>query len=87
MLNTLIEAYNSRLKSYRFLLDKVEREMEQSPDPGFRQFCDCESKRLRDLLQLCEQVLGDLRKLQNEQVAAQSGQQGLPPPMKKPEEF
>ena len=87
MLNTLIDAYNSRLKSYRFLLDEVEREMEQSQDPGFRQFCDCESKRLRDLIQLCEQVLGDLCRLQNEQVAVPDGQQGLPAPIEKPEEL
>ncbi|MCB1664311.1 MAG: hypothetical protein KDI28_00910 [Pseudomonadales bacterium] len=83
MLSDLIDAYNSRLKSYRFLLDKVEREMDQSRDPGFRQFCDCESKRLRDLIQLCEQMLGDLRLLQQEQ--GKDGDKRLPPPIKKPE--
>lgn len=82
MLNELIDAYNSRLKSYRFLLDKLEREMEYAQEPRFLQFCECETKRLEDLIQLSKQVLGDLEMLQ----ASLLDQPRLVAPIKKPEE-
>lgn len=83
MLKELIEAYNSRLKSYRFLLDKLEREMEYSQEPRFLQFCECEAKRLDDLIQLSKQVIGDLEILR----ASQEEQARLTAPIKKPEEI
>ncbi len=67
MLTALIEAYQSRLKSYHYLVDKVERELDEATDPNFVQFCDCESKRLRDLIQLNKQIVADLHILQAEQ--------------------
>jgi len=67
MLNALIDAYQSRLKSYHFLVDKVERELDEAKEPKFIQFCDCESKRLRDLIQLNKQILADLNALQEDQ--------------------
>lgn len=83
MLKELIDAYNSRLKSYRFLLDKLEREMEYAQEPRFLQFCECETKRLDDLIQLSKQVIGDLEILQ-----ARLGEQArLNAPIKKPEEI
>tara|TARA_R110002167_G_scaffold111108_2_gene282459 strand:- start:322 stop:573 length:252 start_codon:yes stop_codon:yes gene_type:complete len=82
MLKELIDAYNSRLKSYRFLLDKLEREMEYAQEPRFLQFCECETKRLDDLIQLSKQVIGDLESLQ----ASLGDQNRLDAPIKKPEE-
>jgi hypothetical protein len=82
MLNTLIDAYESRLKSYHYLVDKIERELDEAKDPQFIQFCDCESKRLRDLIQLNKQILADLNILR-------SAQEKNPPLLlqnKKPEE-
>ncbi len=67
MLTALIEAYQSRLKSYHYLVDKVERELDEATDPKFIQFCDCESKRLRDLIQLNKQIIADLNILLGEQ--------------------
>ena len=82
MLKALIDAYKSRLKSYHFLLDKLEREMEYAQEPRFLQFCECETKRLEDLIQLSKQVIGDLEILQ----AALGDQARLAAPIKKPEE-
>jgi hypothetical protein len=82
MLKELIDAYNSRLKSYRFLLDKLEREMEYAQEPRFLQFCECETKRLDDLIQLSKQVIGDLESLH----ASLGDQNRLDAPIKKPEE-
>ena len=82
MLKELIEAYKSRLKSYRFLLDKLEREMEYAQEPRFLQFCECETKRLDDLIALNKQIIGDLEILR-----ADIGEQArLNAPIKKPEE-
>jgi hypothetical protein len=67
MLNLLIEAYQSRLTSYHFLVDKVERELDEAKDLKFIQFCDCESKRLRDLIQLNKQIIADLMTLRDTQ--------------------
>lgn len=83
MLKELIDAYKSRLKSYQFLLDKLEREMEYAQEPRFLQFCECEAKRLDDLIQLCRQVIGDLEILQ----ANLGDQTRLMAPIKKPEEI
>jgi hypothetical protein len=82
MLKELIDAYNSRLKSYRFLLDKLEREMEYAQEPRFLQFCECETKRLDDLIQLSKQVIGDLESLQD----SLGDQKRLDAPIKNPEE-
>jgi hypothetical protein len=65
MLTELIAAYESRLQSYTFLLERLENEQRFAQDPHFIQFCECEAKRLIDLIQLCEQVLSDLNKLQH----------------------
>jgi hypothetical protein len=65
MLTELIAAYESRLQSYIFLLERLESEQKFTQDPHFLQFCACETKRLNDLVQLCEQVLSDLNKLQH----------------------
>jgi len=83
MLTELIDAYKSRLKSYQFLLDKLERELEYAQEPRFLQFCECETKRLDDLIQLNKQVIGDLQILQ----AKLGNQARLTAPIKKPEEF
>lgn len=83
MLNELIDAYNSRLKSYRFLLDKLEREMEYAQEPRFLQFCECETKRLDDLIQLSKQVIADLERLQ----LSLGDQARLAAPIKKPQEI
>ncbi len=63
MLSDLIDAYESRLQSYYFLQNKLEQELLFTHDPAFVQFCECETKRLMDLIQLCEQVLSDLNSL------------------------
>lgn len=83
MLKTLIEAYKSRLKSYQFLLDKLERELEYAQEPRFLQFCECETKRLDDLIQLSKQVIADLEALQADQEKIPR----LDAPLKKPEEI
>ena len=59
----LIGAYEERLSSYQFLLKKVELELASSTDSSFIDFCECEGKRLQDLIQLCQQVLIDLNRL------------------------
>ncbi len=82
MLSTLIDDYKSRLKSYQYLLDKVEREMDGARDPAFAQFCDCESKRLRDLIQLTKKVVSDLQGLHPAGMSAKR----LDAPKKKPED-
>ncbi len=82
MLSTLIDDYTSRLKSYQYLLDKVEREMDGTRDPAFAQFCDCESKRLRDLIQLTKKVVSDLQGLR----PADMSTKRLDAPQKKPED-
>ncbi len=64
MLSELIAAYSSRLKSYEFLLARLEQEMAFAQNPDFLRFCECEIKRLQDLIQLCEQVLADLNALE-----------------------
>lgn len=63
MLTDLIAAYESRLQSYHFLQNKLEQELLFTRDPAFVQFCECETKRLLDLIQLCEQVLTDFNDL------------------------
>ena len=60
----LIAAYTSRLESYEFLLKKIEQEERLAQNPAFLQFCECEGKRLLDLVQLSTQILRDLRSLQ-----------------------
>lgn len=56
--------------------------MEYAQEPRFLQFCECETKRLDDLIQLSKQVIGDLEILQ-----ADLGEQArLAAPIKKPEE-
>lgn len=60
----LIAAYTSRLESYEFLLRKIEQEELNAQNPAFVQFCECEGKRLLDLVQLSTQILRDLRSLQ-----------------------
>ena len=62
----LVAAYRSRLESYEFLLKKIEQEQRFAQDPAFLQFCDCEGKRLLDLVQLNKQILSDLRNLQRD---------------------
>lgn len=62
----LVVAYRSRLESYEFLLKKIEQEQRFAQDPAFLQFCDCEGKRLLDLVQLNKQILSDLRNLQRD---------------------
>lgn len=67
-LNALIDAYEERLSSYHFLLQKIEQELAQSQDFKFIEFCECEGKRLQDLVQLCQQVLLDLRALEQQNI-------------------
>jgi hypothetical protein len=62
-LKELIDAYEERFSSYQFLLKKIEIEMLNANDPKFIDFCECEGKRLQDLMQLCHQVLNDLNHL------------------------
>lgn len=62
-LKELMEAYDERLSSYQFLLKKIELQMLSANDPKFIDFCECEGKRLQDLIQLCHQVLSDLNHL------------------------
>lgn len=67
-LNKLVEEYNSRLKSYEFLFNKIQPELAK-PDSlankSMINFYHCESKRLHDLIQLCKQILGDLEKFED----------------------
>jgi len=63
-LGELVAAYGSRLDSYEFLLKKIEQEQRYAQNPVFLQFCECEGKRLLDLVQLNKQILMDLRALQ-----------------------
>jgi len=63
-LSELVAAYTSRLDSYEFLLQKIEQEQRQARNAAFVQFCECEEKRLLDLIQLNTQILRDLRALQ-----------------------
>ncbi len=83
MLIELIDAYKSRLKSYQFLQEKLERELQYTQDPRFLQFCECEMKRLDDLIQLSKQIIGDLRLLEEDLAKPTL----LPAPIKKPEEL
>jgi len=62
-LKELMDAYDERLSSYQFLLKKMEIEILSANDPQFIDFCECEGKRLQDLIQLCHQVLSDLNHL------------------------
>ncbi|MDP1932130.1 MAG: hypothetical protein Q8L60_11810 [Gammaproteobacteria bacterium] len=65
MLNELIAAYGSRLQSYEFLLARLEQEMAFAQNSDFLRFCECEAKRLQDLIQLCQQILTDLNALEH----------------------
>lgn len=65
-LSELIAAYRSRLESYEFLLKKIEQEQRYAQNATFLQFCECEGKRLMDLVQLNKQILSDLRNLQKD---------------------
>jgi len=69
-LSELIAAYRSRLESYEFLLQKIEQEQRFAQNPDFLQFCECEGKRLLDLVQLTKQILADLRTLQRDTASA-----------------
>jgi len=62
-LSELIAAYRSRLESYEFLLKKIEQQQRCTQTAAFLQFCECEEKRLLDLVQLTKQILADLRAL------------------------
>lgn len=62
----VIAAYKSRLESYEFLLKKIEQEQRYAQNTAFLQFCECEGKRLLDLVQLNKQILSDLRSLQTD---------------------
>ncbi len=79
-LSELIAAYTSRLDSYEFLLHKIEQEQRHSRDVAFAQFCECEEKRLLDLIQLTSQILRDLRALQRHAAPAVQPPAALPGP-------
>ncbi len=79
-LTELIAAYGSRLDSYEFLLNKIEQEQRQSRNAAFAQFCECEEKRLLDLIQLNTQILRDLRALQRHAAPAVQAPVALPGP-------
>ena len=67
-LNKLVEEYNSRLKSYEFLFNKIQPELSKPESPANKSMMDfyhCESKRLQDLIRLCQQIIGDLENLQD----------------------
>jgi len=80
-LSELIAAYRSRLESYEFLLKKIEQEQRYAQNPAFLQFCECEGKRLLDLVQLTKQMIADLRALQKDTTPAAQ----TIPLLKKPE--
>lgn len=79
-LSELVTAYTSRLDSYEFLLRKIEQEQRQARDAAFAQFCECEEKRLLDLIQLSTQILRDLRQLQRDAAPTLQPPAALPGP-------
>ncbi|MDX1489795.1 MAG: hypothetical protein R3332_00785 [Pseudohongiellaceae bacterium] len=83
-LRDLIDAYEERLTSYQFLLKKVELELVNSRDEEFIDFCECEGKRLQDLIQLCQQVLNDLHDLAANKAVDGETLQALEGPQSKP---
>ncbi len=80
-LSELIDAYTSRLDSYEFLLHKIEQEQRQARNAAFVQFCECEEKRLLDLIQLNTQILRDLRALQRSAAPSVQTPAALPGPL------